>query len=199
METIKEYLSYLDIFGYDLSFRHNRFTKYRTYYGGIITIFCIGFLVYAFMNIAKDCLDKTNPSVRETSYYDDYSIVNGTKFFFAFYFTDDKFNSLPNPEKYLIFQGVLTNYTNEAETKIVDFVKCDQKRHFERTKLPFNRINEKIKNFNDTWCLDLDEDFKLINSGNEIPRLSLSIYVIECTNETMNGLESNLLFFLFYF
>ena len=188
MELIQEYLSYLDIFGYDLSFRHNRFTKYRTYYGGILTILCTGFLVYAFLNIASDCLDKTNPLVRETSYYDDYSIVNGTKFFFSFYFTDDKLNSFDNPEKYLIFQGVLTNYTNDAETKTVNFVKCDYKRHFERTKLPLSRIKEKIKNFNDTWCLDLEEDFHLINSGTEIPRLSLSIYVIECTNSTVHNL-----------
>ena len=55
METRHEYLSYLDIYGYDKSFRHNKFRKYRTYFGGIITAFCLGFLLYAFMNIARDC------------------------------------------------------------------------------------------------------------------------------------------------
>lgn len=194
MRLVKEYLELFDIFGYDLTFRHKNFIKFTTYYGGLITIFCTGFLIYAFLNLSKDCLKKINPIVRETNYYDDYSIVYADKFFFAFYFTDSLFTYMPNPEKYLIFHGVVTNYTNESETTIIPFIKCDIEKHFNRTEISIGSINDKISNFDKTYCLDLDQGFNLINSGTEIPRLSLSLYVIECKNTTIDSVDCIIIF-----
>jgi len=185
MEFIKKYLSYADFFGYDLNFRNNQFKKYKTFYGGLLTVICIGFFIYSFLNLAADCFNKTNPIVRESNYFADYSVVEGKEFFFSFYFTDENFNIIDQPEKYLIFHGVITNYTNHRQTRKIPFIKCDYKRHFHKTKLEMEKINEKITNFNETWCLDLDNDFHLTNSLNEIPRHSLSIYVIECSNSTI--------------
>ena len=193
MDAVLDYLAYFDIFGYNLSFRHNKFIKYRTYYGGILTIICTGFLMYAFVNLSRDCFNKTNPAVRESSYYEDFAILNAEKFFFSFYFTDNMFNNMPNPEKYVIFHGVITNYTNEIETKTVPFVKCNYPKHFYNTTLSKEKVDQKLSNFNNTYCLDLEGDFNLINSGTEIPRLSLSIFVIECKNTTIDGVDCKLI------
>lgn len=198
MKLVKDYLELFDIFGYDLTFRHKNFIKFTTYYGGLITIFCTGFLLYAFLNLSKDCLKKINPIVRETSYYDDYSIVDANKFFFAFYFTDTLYKYIDNPEKYLIFHGVVTNYTDESERSVIPFVKCNLERHFNRTQIPTESINAKIPNLDKTYCLDLEEGFKLINSGTEIPRLSLSLYVIQCSNRTIDNIDSKINFYQFF-
>lgn len=90
-------------------------------------------------------------------------------------FTDEIFNFITEPEKYLIFHGVIRNSTNHSETKIIPFVKCDYEKHFKKTELSKGKVEEKISNFNKTSCLDLNDDFHLINSGNEIPGFSFHI------------------------
>jgi len=184
MEFLDKHLPYIDFFGYNLSFRFNQYKKYRTYYGGLLTIICSGFLLFTFFNLAADCLNKTNPIVRESNDFEELSVVEGTKFFYSLDFTDENFNSIVEPEKYLIFHGVITNHTDHREIKTIPFIKCDFDRHFKKTNLPKEKIDEKINNLNRTWCLDLDNEFRLINTGNEIPRITLSIFVIECFNTT---------------
>lgn len=194
MDSLLNYLSYFDIFGLDIAFRHNRFIKYRNFYGGITTIFCGIFLIYAFLELSYDCIHKTNPLVRETSYYEDYSIVKGSNFFFAFYFTDSDFNFIKNPEKYLIFYANISNSTsNEGNIETIQFSKCNYDKHFNSKILTKEIINEKIKNFNNTFCLNFDNKINFINSGTEIPRLSLSLYVVECDNTTIHGVDCNFL------
>ncbi len=164
--------------------------------GGFLTILCAGFLVYAFLNISRDCFYKTNPTVRDNSYYDDYTVVNGNKFFFGIYFTDEKYNLIQNPERYLIFHGLVSNYTENLVVTTIPFSKCSFERHFNKTGVPLQRISEKIKDFEESYCLDIDDNFNLINSGTEIPRLSLSINVIECMNRTIENINCKNYFIL---
>lgn len=197
MEKLNKYITLLDYFGYPLTFKHNQQITYRTTLGGSLTLLTLIFLVYSFLIFSKDCFNKTNPSVRETNTYDDYTVVDGKKIFFSFYFTDDKFRKIENPEKYLIFHGVITNYTDDISTRTVPFVKCDIDRHFKNKGLSTDKLQNKLSNLNYTYCLDIEEDFNLINSGTEIPRLSLSVFVIECTNQTIHDVDRNF-YFLFY-
>jgi hypothetical protein len=187
-----EILTFVDMFGYPLTFKNNQAINYRTKLGGAFTLFTLCFMIYAFLILSKDCFNKTNPIVRENSVYDDKSVIDGDKFFFSIYFADEKYKTLPNPEKYIIFHGVLNNYTDDMETTTIPFVKCDFDRHFNKTKIDKNKLNEKMKNFDDIYCLDIANDFKLMNSGTATPRLSLSIFIIECANRTIDGVDCNL-------
>lgn len=189
MDKISNFLTYLDLFGFDLTFRHKRFTKYRTYYGGIVTIICFIVLCYGFFEFAKDCLHKENPLIRETSYYDEKSIIDIKHFFFSLFFSDLHLNHIPNPEKYLIFHGVLTNITDNKTISNIPFVKCNYEKHLKHVALPKEKFDKRFMNFNETFCLDYDETFSLLNSLNEFPRVSLSIYVIECKNTTVYGIN----------
>lgn len=195
-EILNEVLTIIDIFGYPLTFKHNQAINYRTKLGGSFTFMVVCFLIYAFLHISRDCFHKTNPIVRENSFYDDKAIVFGDKFFFSLFFTDDKYNILSDPEKYLVFHGVISNYTDDLQVTTVPFVKCDFDKHFNKTKVNTEKIAEKMKNFEQTYCLDIDDKFFLMNSGTEIPRLSLSIFVIECANKTIDGVDCNNLFLL---
>lgn len=43
--------------------------------------------------------------------------------------------------------------------------------------------------FNKSYYLDIDQNFNFINSGTKMPRISLSIFVIECRNKTINNIN----------
>ena len=184
------FLSNFDFFGLKMSFLYKGRTKYKTCYGGVITVLCSILLTFIFISISSDCFYKLNPFVREAILYDQKSILQGNDFFFGLYFTDEDDNIIQNFDKYLSVIGVIKNNTStisKEENTFIPFKKCDSK-YFAN----YDTSRVKLK---DIHCLDIQDKFILMNGYNEFPKISLSINIDICVNKTLNNKGK----FLFYF
>jgi hypothetical protein len=185
MKYINKTIKAFDIFGSMITFRHDDQTKYKTCGGGCATLLSIGFVFFLLHYFSYDCVNKVNPIVRDNVIYKADNVVNMTNYFWAFYFTDENFNMIDNPERYLAFHGVVTIWNTRMEKRVVSFSKCNLNKHFSRTSFTRQKIFETIPFFHDSYCLDLDDEFNLFNGYSQIPRASLEIFVMECYNMTM--------------
>jgi hypothetical protein len=191
MKYVNKTIKVFDIFGTQITFRHNNQTKYKTCGGGCATILSIGFVIFLFHYFSYDCINKINPIVRNNILYKIDNTVNMTKYFWAFYFTDEKRNNIDDPERYISFHAVITDWKETMQEKIVTFSKCNLNKHFGKTSFTKQKIFQIIPNFYDAFCLDIEDDFNLLNGYSQIPRSSISIYVMECYNKTMFGVDCN--------
>jgi hypothetical protein len=92
MDTkFKDILLKCDMFGTPITFRHNSHTKYKSLIGGIATLICSGLIIFLLNYFASDCIYKTNPIVRDVNVYNVDNYINLTNYFWAFYFTDEKY------------------------------------------------------------------------------------------------------------
>ncbi len=185
MVNILDLFKVIDAFGYEIGFRYKGERRYRSSGGGIITFIAIGLVIYLFSYFSQDCLNKTNPTTRMLNSYNNTITLNASSFFYGLYFTDGKNEMIENPGKYILYHALVTDWDKEKITYTLKFSKCNKTRHFSKSGLPEQMIDEKIPFFHDSYCLDLPEDFKLKNGGTEIPRISLQIFVMECMNKTM--------------
>ena len=193
-KKIKKLIKYLDMFGSHITFRHNNQTKFKTISGGTATLFSIGFIIYLFYYFSYDCINKINPIVRDNNIYKIHNFVNMSKYFWAFYFTNDNMTMIENPERYLAFHGLVTKWNETLEIYPLKFSKCNLKKHFSRTGFTKEKIFEMIPNFNDAFCLDIEDDFLLLNGNTQIPRVSIDIFVAECENKTIKDVDCIYLF-----
>jgi hypothetical protein len=149
----------------------------------------MGFLIFLFNYFSYDCVYKTNPIVRENNVYEIHNSINMSKYFWAFYFTDEYYKKIEDPDRYLGFHAIITTWNETMETKPVRFSKCNINKHFSRTGFDKEKIFQLIPHFYDSYCLDLDDEFYLLNGNTQIPRSSLDIYVMECHNKTMKEVD----------
>lgn len=189
MKKIKKTIKFCDIFGSSITFRHNNQLKFKTLGGGIATIFSMAFLIFLFNYFADDCINKTNPLVRDNNVYQIDNYINMTNYFWAFYFTDGFKNKIEDPQRYVAFHAIHTNWDQTMKITPIKFSKCNINKHFKRIKLDREKIFQIIPNLYDSFCLDLDDDFFLLNGNTQIPRSSLDIFVIECENKTMKDIN----------
>jgi hypothetical protein len=192
MKHITKTIKVFDIFGSLITFRHDNQTKYKTCGGGCATILSAGFVIFLLHYFSYDCINKINPIVRSNIVYKADNTVNMTNYFWAFYFTDEEFNLLDEPDRYLAFHGKITVWTDKLEQRTLTFSKCNLKKHFSNTSFSRQKIFEVIPYFYDSYCLDLEEKFNLFNGYSQIPRASLEIFVMECYNMTLHGVDCNL-------
>jgi hypothetical protein len=178
-----------DIFGYEICFRHQGERRYKTVLGGMITIMLGIFLIYLFTYFSNDCIRKINPATRMQNNYFNPIILNASSFIYALQFTDSNNKIIADPTKYLSFHAIVTEWEENKSQHELKFSKCDKSRHFKNTGISQDIIKNKIPFFNETFCLDKPEEFILINSGNEIPRKSIQIFVMECMNKTLLNVD----------
>jgi hypothetical protein len=174
-----------DIFGYEICLRHQGERRYRTIFGGIITLMLGVFLIYLFTYFSNDCIKKINPATRMQNNYSNPIILNASSFIYALQFTDSNNQIIENPTRYLAFHAIVTDWEHNKTQYILKFSKCNKNNHFKNTGISEDLINSKIRFFNETFCLDKPEEFILMNGGNEIPRKSIQIFVMECMNKTL--------------
>jgi hypothetical protein len=185
MSAIYNGIKMCDIFGYEIGLRHHGERRYRTVPGGVVTIVVSTFFIYLFSYFSSDCLNKVNPATRMQNNYFNPIILNATSFFYAIQFNDGSNKLMKDPTRYLSFHAIFTEWEDTKKQNIIKFVKCNLKDHFKNTGIDEKIINEKIPFFDETFCLDIPEDFTLKNGGNEIPRKSMQIFVMECMNKTL--------------
>jgi hypothetical protein len=174
-----------DIFGYDICLRHQSQRKYKTIFGGIITLMLAVFLIYLFTYFSDDCIKKINPSIRMQNSFANPIVLNASSFIYALQFTDSNNKVITDPTKYLSFHAIVTEWEHNKTQLILSFSKCNKNNHIKKTGIRDEIIYNKIPNFNQTFCLDKPEEFILKNGGNEIPRKSIQIFVMECMNKTL--------------
>ena len=85
---IRQGLVKCDIFGYDICLRHQSQRKYKTIFGGIITLMLAVFLIYLFTYFSDDCIKKINPSIRMQNSFANPIVLNASSFIYALQFTD---------------------------------------------------------------------------------------------------------------
>jgi hypothetical protein len=178
-----------DMFGGELTFRHKDQMRYKSVNGGLATLTSFIFILYIFFYFSSDCFHKTNPTGRDTNFYEINNSLNLSKYFFAFYFTDQYYRPLPNPNKYLAFHARVSKWDTNLTQYPIFFSKCNMDKHFGRSGMNEDQILTVIPNFNETYCIDLEEDFQLINGNTQIPRLSIEFIVAECNNSTIWGVD----------
>jgi hypothetical protein len=192
---IEDFLNLIDIFGFNLSFRYNNYSQYRTKLGGLATI-AFGILIILFFDhSSQDIYNKTNPKVRQSVEYKEDVTIQSPEFLFGLYFSDSDLNLLKfaegkKIEDYFEFWAIkrIRSYNKSENNDInIEFKKCNKTMNKVLFSNAFftkqnNEENEaKIKN---TYCLEL-KDFQLQNALNEFPKKSLSLYVKKIkSNET---------------
>ncbi len=179
------YIELFDAFGYEINFRYRRNKRYRSRLGGAFSSISFAFILYLFYYFSQDCFNKTNPNVTIVNTFNNTVKLNSSSFVYAIYFTDTDNIAINNPQKYLSFHGIITEWGNNKKEHPINFSKCEISKHFNKSNILENRINQKLLNYDKTYCLDLPKDFEFLNGRNEIPRKSLRIYVMECMNKTM--------------
>ena len=191
LDIFKLFLSNFDFFGFKMEYLYRGKTRYKSCYGGLITILCFILIAFIFAEISKECFNKTNPFVREAIFYEHKSNLHEKDFFFGLYFRDKDHNVIENFEKYLTVEGIIHNNTlkiSEEEEISLPFKRCESK--------DFSKFDISGLKISDYLCLDIKDKFNLINLYNEFPKISLSINVKECKdNENDIG---KLLIFLFF-
>ena len=88
MNYIYEAFSEIDCFGTNFNFFLNHKKKFKTFYGGIITIITILLIILCLVCFGDNLYHKKNPTIIQTSINSDYTIINfkTEKLVFAFRF-----------------------------------------------------------------------------------------------------------------
>jgi hypothetical protein len=181
----------IDLFGHDLTFKHKKSYKFTTALGGVSTIISGAFLLYVLIYFSRDLLNKTNPTVRQTAYFQDNNYLNTSTYFYGLDIVTDANVPMENPEKFLIFHAVITYWNAKKQEKTYTFSKCDLRKHFNKVDIQHDYIHSKLLHFNTSFCLDLEDGFQLLNGFADIPRQSIRVFVVECMNKTIDGIDCN--------
>lgn len=192
-DKFKLILCNFDFLGFKMEYLYRGKNKYKSCYGGLITIICSILLTYIFINMSSDCFNKLNPTVREAIFYEQKAILQEKDFFFGLYFRDGDHNIINDINKYLTIEGLLKNNTlslSKEENIHFPFKRCESK-NFAK----YDTTDIKISNF---LCLDIKDNFILMNSNNEFPKISLSISIKECDTEEKGILKIKLKKFKFF-
>lgn len=202
-QGLKNLICLVDIFGFNLSFRHDTNTKYKTRSGGIATIISVILCFLFFFYSSLDIFYQTNPTITKTNHYLEQVNITSEDFFFAFFFSD-KFihpfneNEIEDIKDYFDFFAI-ANYHLGNDTILSDrleFKKCLSLNHnsidyfLNSTSVFKIDGHHNAEKKNHSYCLDLDTekrgDFRLMNSLYEVPKISLSIKVKPC-NKTLKS------------
>jgi hypothetical protein len=189
LKKVIKFIKFSDVFGSELTFRHQNQVRYKTINGGLATLTSLSFIFYIFFYFSADCFNKTNPVVRDTNFYEINNSLNFSKHFFAFYFTDQFYRPIPNPSRYLAFHAKVSKWDANLTQYPIQFSKCDLQKHFGRSGMSNEYILSIIPVFQDSYCVDLEDDFYLINGNTQIPRSSIEFIVSECSNSTIWGVD----------
>ena len=184
LDVFKIFLSNFDFFGFKMEYLYKGKNRYKSCYGGLLSLICIIFVTFIFISISEDCFYKTNPKVRESILYDSKSILQEKDYFFGLHFRDKDHNIIENFEKYLTVDGIIRNNTitiSKEEEIHIPFKKCESKN--------FANYDTSEVKISDYLCLDIKDKFILMNRYNEFPKISLSINLKECVNNTINNNE----------
>ena len=186
--AIKKFLKLCDIYGTQISFHYEKSLLMKSVTGGICSILTAILGVIVLYYFSNDCIKKKNPGVREANVYKEQNSIDANNFYLGLHFTDSQYLKLENPEKYLAFHAVISDLriSNTPNYEILQFSKCKLNKHFlKNSDSELNNIQSRVPYLNESYCLDLPQNFTFLNSDSEVPRKSINIYVTECANMTI--------------
>ena len=129
MNYIYEAFSEIDCFGTNFNFFLNHKKKFKTFYGGIITIITILLIILCLVCFGDNLYHKKNPTIIQTSINSDYTIINfkTEKLVFAFRFEnlDGQFIDISNkiyPKIYYYSRPEINNSNYFLDYKQEEFL-----------------------------------------------------------------------------
>ena len=158
MNYIYEALAEIDCFGTNFNFFLNHKKKFKTFYGGIITIITLLLIILCLICFGDNLYHKKNPTINQTNINSDYTIINlkNEKLVFAFRFEnlDGQYVDISNkiyPKIYYYSRPEINNSNTLSVFKQEEFLSyhiCNESDDGENINL--------IKNYGKLFCIDFN-------------------------------------------
>lgn len=188
----KRGIRFIDFFGVKPKFMIDKSSKYKTFIGGILSIFIAGLILAGFAHFGRELIDKVNPTVISSAFYqpnpDEYAL-NYDNFNYFIGIQDSSANYYIDPSivtlgmSYVIFKREIVNdevQWNPTRRNLKP-EPCQLERHFPKFKEEFTGLP-----LPDLYCPNPDEFKNISLAGNwgEDRYHYLSMLVTPCRNST---------------
>ena len=186
--TIKQ----LDYFAKPIKLSFDKEKKFRTIFGGLLSLLIYGVTFSLFINMGNNLLNKNLPKISSTTHHlIDQPLLNlsNINILFSFFFMTKEFEIFNDPTYFDFYVSKFsvsrTSNKSNFNNRDLDLIKCDQ--YLEKFKESGFENEYNKNNLKDTNCLELGTEDTEIGgnfAGNFFS--NILIRLTKCKNETTN-------------